>query len=621
MKLSQVKEYVTGVLKQWFTNKPILDKFNETETGELLYGTKTISSNPVLKYQKYLNTELDSCFCMLAEDYTPVVGECVPFAKKSGSFEVNEGKIIIKPGQRVQINISIAYGSSTSNKYGNIKYAIKDCTNNVLITELRPINNDGYSEYTESVCCQYTNETNANCEIGLYVSEIKVSDTIRCYYTSLTVQEIGRQIIIDPIEHINKAQGIEDAPVGHIISHMGNNAPAHYLICDGTEYTIEDYPDLAQHFIDEFGSVNCFGGDGVTTFAVPNINKNTSDAKNVDTYGLIPKMSAYSNSTCKVTQGSEYSTYKGYYAFDRNDTTAWISDKNPSKAASDYVQVQFIDNGHRKINKISLRNANFSSYNRCKDFVFQASDDGISFDTLLTDVLPDDSTKYYDYTIASNKTYTIFRIVVKSTYNGGSTYNYGLGDIRLFGTVAFPYAFIKYEPTYYMNIQNTNYLSASLYSEDERIIGSWINGKPLYEKTIIATAPQVVTNGTAVTKDLNISELNIDLATSIKGFILESSGACSEINAHNCYTELNNATSYVFYVKGILRIRTTSVVWNDASVYVTIRYTKTTDTENSFTNDMIKDYISSSNSEDISYTDEEIQAIINVGVAELNEEA
>ena len=270
MKLSQVKEYVTGVLKQWFTNKPILDKFNETETGELLYGTKAISSNPVLKYQKYLNTELDSCFCMLSADYTPVVGEYVPFIKKSGSFEVNEGRITIKPGQRAQINVSVAYGSSIGS-YGNIKYAIKDYTNNILITQFRPINNDGYNEYPEAVCCQYTNETDVNCEIGLYVSEVKVSDTIRCYYTSLTVHEIGRQMIIDPVEHINTEQGLEDTPVGHIISHMGIEAPNHYLICNGAEYNIEEYPDLAQHMVDSFGSVNHFGGDGITTFAVPDL--------------------------------------------------------------------------------------------------------------------------------------------------------------------------------------------------------------------------------------------------------------------------------------------------------------------------------------------------------------
>ena len=76
---------------------------------------------------------------------------------------------------------------------------------------------------------------------------------------------------IGPVEHANAESGIEDTPVGHIIPYMGNTAPKHYLICDGTEYNIVDYPYLAQHFTDEFGSVNYFGGDGTTTFAVPDL--------------------------------------------------------------------------------------------------------------------------------------------------------------------------------------------------------------------------------------------------------------------------------------------------------------------------------------------------------------
>lgn len=60
-------------------------------------------------------------------------------------------------------------------------------------------------------------------------------------------------------------------PVGEIISYMGTIAPENYLICDGTEYLIEDYPDLTQHFLDNFGSVNYFGGDGETVFAVPDL--------------------------------------------------------------------------------------------------------------------------------------------------------------------------------------------------------------------------------------------------------------------------------------------------------------------------------------------------------------
>ena len=60
-------------------------------------------------------------------------------------------------------------------------------------------------------------------------------------------------------------------PIGEIISYMGITAPQNYLICDGTEYQIEDYPYLAQHFLDNFGLVNFFGGNGNTTFAVPDL--------------------------------------------------------------------------------------------------------------------------------------------------------------------------------------------------------------------------------------------------------------------------------------------------------------------------------------------------------------
>ena len=60
-------------------------------------------------------------------------------------------------------------------------------------------------------------------------------------------------------------------PVGTINSMMGNTAPENYLICDGTIYNIKDYPALAEYFKNELGSVNYFGGDGTTTFAVPDL--------------------------------------------------------------------------------------------------------------------------------------------------------------------------------------------------------------------------------------------------------------------------------------------------------------------------------------------------------------
>ena len=60
-------------------------------------------------------------------------------------------------------------------------------------------------------------------------------------------------------------------PVGTIISVMGNQAPINFLVCDGTVYNIADYEDLAEYFEDQFGSANYFGGNGTTTFAVPDL--------------------------------------------------------------------------------------------------------------------------------------------------------------------------------------------------------------------------------------------------------------------------------------------------------------------------------------------------------------
>ena len=228
--------------------------------------------NKIKKYQKYVNTELDSCFCKVLSPYTPVEGEVVPFISVSGNMENTEGKIKLNPGKRVQVIGNINYYNQSSNSNANIIYALKDITNNIEICVYQPYSSpsDTNNEFSYSFAAQYENSTNSDCEIGLVVKNVYVSDTV--FTTSnMTIQEINRTITINPIEYVNSTQGIEDTPVGHIISHMGNNAPKHYLICDGREYNIIDYPYLVQHFTNEFGSVNYFGGDGTTTFAVPDL--------------------------------------------------------------------------------------------------------------------------------------------------------------------------------------------------------------------------------------------------------------------------------------------------------------------------------------------------------------
>jgi microcystin-dependent protein len=54
-------------------------------------------------------------------------------------------------------------------------------------------------------------------------------------------------------------------PIGAMTDFAGSAAPIGWLLCDGTIYNIADYPRLFAVII------NAYGGDGVSTFAVPDL--------------------------------------------------------------------------------------------------------------------------------------------------------------------------------------------------------------------------------------------------------------------------------------------------------------------------------------------------------------
>ena len=66
-------------------------------------------------------------------------------------------------------------------------------------------------------------------------------------------------------------QGPDGNPVGTIIAFMGTTPPSYYLKCDGSVFSISAYPILAQHINTQFGDYKYFGGDGTSTFAVPDL--------------------------------------------------------------------------------------------------------------------------------------------------------------------------------------------------------------------------------------------------------------------------------------------------------------------------------------------------------------
>lgn len=181
---------------------------------------------------------------------------------KNGNMSIDgDGFLVLKKGIRYEITFNV-YKQTMNTQVGYL--IIKDKNDNI-------IHRSGFLESAVHIGMAMHYVTDILSEdlcIGFYIER---SANITADLTYISVLETSRTHIIDPAEHVNSEIGIEDTPVGHIIPYMGNSVPAHYLVCDGSVHNIADYPYLVQHFQDEFGSVNYFGGDGTTTFAVPDL--------------------------------------------------------------------------------------------------------------------------------------------------------------------------------------------------------------------------------------------------------------------------------------------------------------------------------------------------------------
>ena len=122
---------------------------------------------------------------------------------------------------------------------------------------------------------------------------------------------------------------------------------------------------------------------------------------------------------------------------------------------------------------------------------------------------------------------------------------------------------------------------ANLYSTDEKIVGCWIDGRPLYKKTIQCTMPQATTDGTEVLGNtatgVSINEcVKYDTYLKASNF-RDGNYVFGDSATKRLRTEIkiNNGAWYI-------EIRNAYVSANAWVPYVTIYYTKTTDAANSF---------------------------------------
>lgn len=194
----------------------------------------------------------------------------VPFKTKLGNIELNsDGTITLKANKTYKLSCYFRISDTDALKSLSVKQ-----NETFLFNVVAKV-----SETTETCTSVYIFTPTVDAKVGLYTSSFSsqiptLTSTAFYSNTKLIVEEIAQPVVNNvnyTLDDINNQTNIEDTPIGHIISFMGTKAPDHYLICDGSIYNISDYQKLADFINDQFGSYNYFGGNGTTTFAVPDL--------------------------------------------------------------------------------------------------------------------------------------------------------------------------------------------------------------------------------------------------------------------------------------------------------------------------------------------------------------
>ena len=118
---------------------------------------------------------------------------------------------------------------------------------------------------------------------------------------------------------------------------------------------------------------------------------------------------------------------------------------------------------------------------------------------------------------------------------------------------------------------------ANTYSTNEQVIGTWIDGKPLYRKVINLNNPICTIEGTFADANTDVSSLNIDYI-----IFKNTSIFCSSVNSIVPYdrVDMNTGNGAIVWYETALKCiiaRHNRMVYNDAPIIAIIEYTKTTD--------------------------------------------
>lgn len=303
--------------------------------------------------------------------------------------------------------------------------------------------------------------------------------------------------------------GPDGNPVGTILSILGKHAPKDYLICDGSEYQIKDYSELANYFEEEFGSCNAFGGDGESSFRVP-------DMRNL--------------------------FLRGYHGGSEEQLSGEIGEKQEGTEIRNVVTGTLTDNGG--VYFLGTNTTTFTSNEK--------ADDPNHADKIIGGVQDD--------------------IYIQAKATGTHTQLIPFYTARPVN-MAVLYCIKAHEP---VNIY------PYMYSEEEIVIGQWVDGAPVYRKTLNFNLPSDnIKNYVVGMVDPAVKDV-----VTLKGYVRyskEGSYNVSKANLPYSYqNSVNKSPAWILpavIASGALQVTLINVIEAlfDCPASVTVEYTKLTD--------------------------------------------
>ncbi len=292
------------------------------------------------------------------------------------------------------------------------------------------------------------------------------------------IQSNGTRIYFPP----RGPSGPDGNPIGTVISYMGKAAPKDYLICDGSVYYISAYPELSTFFEEQFGTKNYFGGDGTSTFAVP-------DMRNLFLRGYKGESTEQLSGEVGVKQEATEHIYAG------GKERLWLE-------ATEGRTVKNADS-------VSLVST------------------GTAYSQLVYEDSADTPSHYKAHPVNMAVLYCI-----------------------------------KY---------CTSVPEEDIYSTEERIVGRWIDGKPVYKKTWTFTTPSVY----RVWENIGVSVDDIDNLVESKNSFISRDGGVVTFNYYD--TSAIAVFSYRADGAKVYLAHPGGDYFKSCPGYATLWYTKTTD--------------------------------------------